>query len=207
MKRKFLEDLGIADKDVIDKIIDENSKDIGAAKGENETLKQKVLEKETEITTLKGQISERDKQLETLKNSPDNPEELKKQLEQVQKDNKAAKEKYEADMKQLKVNHAVDNILKEAGAKNVTAVKALLKELDKAELDESGNVKGLKEQIEALTKADDTSFLFDTKALPEMKGAKPGEPQVPASEIKPDFSKMSYEQIAAYMEANPTSNN
>ena len=38
MKRKFLEDLGLEDKDTIDKILDENSSDIGKAKGELETV-------------------------------------------------------------------------------------------------------------------------------------------------------------------------
>ena len=41
MKRKFLEDLGL-EKEVIDKILDENSADIGRAKGELETVKNQL---------------------------------------------------------------------------------------------------------------------------------------------------------------------
>ena len=67
MKRKFLEDLGIEDKDTIDKILDENSSDIGKAKGELETVQNQLKDAKTEVETLKGQVSERDGQLETLK--------------------------------------------------------------------------------------------------------------------------------------------
>ena len=66
MKRKFLEDLGLEDKDTIDKIMDENSSDIGKAKGELETVQQNLKNANTEIETLKGQVSERDGQLETF---------------------------------------------------------------------------------------------------------------------------------------------
>ena len=63
MQRKFLEDLGITDKDTIDKIMDENSSDIGKAKGELETVQQNLKNANTEIETLKGQVSERDGQV------------------------------------------------------------------------------------------------------------------------------------------------
>lgn len=68
MQRKFLEDLGIKDKETIDKILDENSTDIGKAKGELETVQTQLTESKKEVETLKGQVSERDGQLETLKN-------------------------------------------------------------------------------------------------------------------------------------------
>ena len=48
---------------------------------------------------------------------------------------------------------AVDIALTNARAKNKTAVKALLKDLDKAAINDDGTVKGLKEQIESLIKS------------------------------------------------------
>jgi len=38
MKRKFLEDMGL-EKEQVDKILDENSQDIGKAKGDSEKAK------------------------------------------------------------------------------------------------------------------------------------------------------------------------
>lgn len=122
----------------------------------------------TEVTEAKNNaealVKERDKQLEELKKSTGNNEELKKQIEQLQADNKAAKEKYEADIKKMQIDNAVLSALKDAGALNTTAVQALLKDLDKAELAEDGTVKGLADQIQALQKSD--SYLFKGKEEP-----------------------------------------
>ena len=152
MQRKFLEDLGITDKDTIDKIMDENSSDIGKAKGELETVQQNLKNANTEIETLKGQVSERDGQLETLKKSTGDVEELKKQIETLQADNKAKDEAHAAEMKKVKVDNAIEAALTAAKAKNNIAVKALLKDLDKLELNEDGSIKGdaLKNQLDAL---------------------------------------------------------
>ena len=95
-------------------------------------------------------VKERDKQLEDVKKSTGDNEELKKQIEQLQEDNKRVVKEKEAEIKQLQINNAVQTALKDAGAKNVTATIALLKDLDKAELAEDGTIKGLAEQIQEL---------------------------------------------------------
>lgn len=120
-----------------------------------------VVEARNNAETL---VKERDKQLEDLKKSTGDNEELKKQIEQLQEDNKAVKQKYESDIKQMQINNAVQAALKDAGAKNVTAAIALLKDLDKAELDSDGTIKGLAEQVKALQESD--SYLFDLKSEP-----------------------------------------
>ena len=65
------------------------------------------------------------------------------------------------------------------------------------------------EQIEKLRSGDDTKFLFEAqkqqKQQQNFKGFQPGA----SGEKKPgdgetvDFSKMSYDELTAYMEANP----
>ena len=142
----------------------------------------------TEVVDAKNNAEaltkERDKQLEDVKKSTGDNEELKKQIEQLQEDNKAAKQKYESDIKQMQISNAVQAALKDAGAKNVTALTALLKDLDKAELAEDGTIKGLAEQIQALQKSD--SYLFEAKEQqkPKPSGATPanGVAQTPGAE-------------------------
>ena len=75
---------------------------------------------------LKKQISERDKQLETLKNSTGDVEALKNTIKQLQNENKATKEQYEANISKIKLDNAIDNALGNAKAKNSRAVRALL---------------------------------------------------------------------------------
>ena len=198
MTRKQLEDLGLT-KEQADSIIKINGDDMENAKSASAA---EIKNLQTEADGLKAQVSERDKQLETLKASAGDNDTLKKQIEDFQAENVKAKETHEAELNQLKVDFAIEKALASAKAKNIKAVRALL-DLTDAKLDKDGNVKGLPEQIEKLTTGADTKFLFEAaKQRPTFKGFQPG-----ASEGKPDvgvdMSKMTYEELTAYMESNP----
>lgn len=204
MTRKQLEDLGLT-KEQADGIIKINGDDIENAKSASAA---EIKNLQTEVDGLKTQVGDRDKQLETLKASAGDNADLKKQIEDLQTENATAKANHESELNQLKIDFAVEKALTGAKAKNIKAVKALL-ELDDAKLDKDGNVKGLAEQIEKLTSGDDTKFLFEaqkqTKQQQNFKGFQPGASgeQKPGEGEKVDFSKMSYDELTAYMEANP----
>ena len=204
MTRKQLEDLGLT-KEQADSVMKINGDDIENAKG---TAATEIKNLRTEVDGLKTQVGDRDKQLETLKASAGDNADLKKQIEDLQTENATAKANHESELNQLKIDFAVEKALTGAKAKNIKAVKALL-ELDDAKLDKDGNVKGLAEQIEKLTSGDDTKFLFEaqkqTKQQQNFKGFQPGASgeQKPGEGEKVDFSKMSYDELTAYMEANP----
>lgn len=204
MTRKQLEDLGLT-KEQADSVMKINGDDIENAKGAGAT---EIKNLQTEVDGLKTQVGDRDKQLETLKASAGDNADLKKQIEDLQTENATAKANHESELNQLKIDFAVEKALTGAKAKNIKAVKALL-ELDDAKLDKDGNVKGLAEQIEKLTSGDDTKFLFEaqkqTKQQQNFKGFQPGASgeQKPGEGEKVDFSKMSYDELTAYMEANP----
>lgn len=151
---------------------------------------------------LELDVRDRDSQLETLKNSTGDVEAMKKQIETLQADNKAKDEAHAAEIHNLKVNAAIDSALTGANAKNLVAVKALLKDMDKAELDADGSIKGLAEQIAALQKSD--AYLFETKdTKKKVKGAEPGESGNDDGDKGVDTSKMSYSELAAYLAENP----
>lgn len=204
MTRKQLEDLGLT-KEQADSIIKINGDDIENAKSASAA---EIKNLQTEVDGLKTQVGDRDKQLETLKASAGDNADLKKQIEDLQTENATAKANHESELNQLKIDFAVEKALTGAKAKNIKAVKALL-ELEDAKLDKDGNVKGLAEQIEKLTSSDDTKFLFEaqkqTKQQQNFKGFQPGASgeQKPGEGEKVDFSKMSYDELTAYMEANP----
>ena len=204
MTRKQLEDLGLT-KEQADSVMKINGDDIENAKG---TASTEIKNLQTEVEGLKTQVGDRDKQLETLKASAGDNADLKKRIEDLQTENATAKATHESELNQLKIDFAVEKALTGAKVKNIKAVKALL-ELDDAKLDKDGNVKGLAEQIEKLTSGDDTKFLFEaqkqTKQQQNFKGFQPGASggQKPGEGEKVDFSKMSYDELTAYMEANP----
>ena len=187
MKRQFLKDLGVLTPEQIDAIMDENGKDIEAAKGDLTAVT-------AERDQLKTQVSERDTQIEGLRKSAGDNEALKNQIEQLQAENKAAK-----------VSAAVDMALTLAKARNVKAVRALLEGLDKAEIGDDGKVKGLEDQIKKLQTGEDTKFLFDDLKPAAPKGTTPadGSDGKPKGTTRADFLKMSSKEQMAYIKEHP----
>ena len=179
-----------------------------AAKAEKASLeelkgyveKSKHDETVEENKTLKVQVTERDKQLETLKASAGDNEELKKQIETMKQKNADQEKAHKAELAQLKLDNAIDTALAAAGAKNGKAVKALI-DVSKVKLGEDGKLTGWDDQIRAVQKSD--SYLFTTQQKNNFRGFQPGA----SGDIKPgtkvDMSKMTYEELAAYIENNP----
>jgi hypothetical protein len=105
---------------------------------------------------LEADIQERDKQLEQLKAAAGANEELKKQIETLQAENKKASEEWQAKMAQIQLDFAIEKALTAAKAKNVKAVKALL-DLEKVKLD-GEQLLGLDDQLKTLKETD--PYLF-----------------------------------------------
>ena len=193
MKRKFLEDLGL-EKEQIDKILDENSQDIGKAKGDLEDVQEKLKNAEGEIETLKGQVKDRDGQLETLKNSTGDIDSLKEQIQNLQNDNKTKDAAHAAEIKKLQREAIDNNLLTSADAKNPKAVLALFDEIDDS-VDLDGYKTKRSEQLEAIKKSD--AYLFNVKETKgTLKGAEPGQGKDPdlSGLTKEQFNKMSYKE-------------
>lgn len=192
MQRKFLENLGL-EKEAVDRILDENSADIGKAKADYDALKQ-------ERDTLAAQVTERDGQLEGLKKSVGDNEALMRQIADLQAENLAARQQYESDMKELKLSTAIKLALGDT-AQDAELVAGLF-DKSKLILSEDGKVTGLEEQLKALKK--EKAFLFkeEKPQQPQIKGGKPADGKgTPPVDKKP--SEMTYSEMCAYLEANP----
>ena len=177
--------------------------------GMTDDLAAKVVEMSTEEmkgmipkTRLDEVIAERDhakadhadvlKQLGVLqKESKDvNVDGLKAKIAQLETDAKEAAKTHAAEINHLKIDNAVNTALIGAKALNTKAVKALLN-LDKAELDEDGTVKGLADQIKALQTADDSKFMFGSVQIKGAKQGESGDSHEPGSMTLDNFHKMS----------------
>lgn len=196
MIRKQLEDLGLS-KEQADSIMKINGDDIENAKSASAA---EIKNLQTEVSGLKTQVTDRDKQLETLKTAAGDNETLTKQIETMKQQNADQEKTHKAELAQLRLDNAIENALTVAGAKNSKAVKALL-DVSKVKLGEDGKLSGWDEQIKAIQKSD--GYLFNTKPQNNFRGFQPGA----SGDIKPgtnvDMSKMTYEELAAYIENNP----
>ena len=158
MKRDFLKELGIEDKETINKILDENSADIGRAKGEVDDLK-------SQISQLQSQLDKKTTEFDNLKESTKDYNDLSAKIKQLDSDNAqliADKKQLEANIEtkvaELQKSHAIETGVRDAKAKNIKAVMALL-DMEKITY-ENNELKGLSEQLEALKSGEDTNFLF-----------------------------------------------
>lgn len=105
--------------------------------------------------TAEDTLKERDKQLEELGKTAGASEDMKKQIETLTAENKAAKEKYDADLKELAISNAITAALNGKVHKESVALGLI----DKTKLVLDGDkVVGLDEQIKALKESD--GYLF-----------------------------------------------
>lgn len=193
MKREDLISWGLTDEQV---------KKVMAGLDGDFVTKTRFNEVNEENKTLKQSVSDRDKQLVDLKKSSGDNAELKKQIETLQQQNADQKKAHDAEMAQLKLDNAIDAALTAAGAKNAKAVKALL-DTSKVKLGEDGKLTGWDEQLTAVQKSD--SYLFEAKQQGKQtfKGFQPGASGGVKPGTKVDMSKMTYEELANYIENNP----
>jgi chromosome segregation ATPase len=177
MKRDFLKNLGIEDKDVIDKILDENSTDIGKAKGELDTWK-------TKVTDLENEVKTKDDTIANLQKEADKVEGLNNEISQLKTDKTNLTNELNTKVSEIKKTHAIEGAIKDAKAKSV---KSVLPHLDMTKITfENDELNGLSEQLEALKSGEDTSFLFGETTpsgthLDNPPGGKGGNPETTTS--------------------------
>lgn len=183
-------------------LTEEQAKKVMDSLDGNFVTKTRFNEVNEENKTLKQSVADRDKQLEDLKKSSGDNAKLKKQIETLQQQNAEQQKAHEAELKQLKLDNAIDTALTAAGAKNVKAVKPFI-DTTKIKLGEDGKLTGLDEQLKEVQKTEGYLFAEKQQKQQTFKGFQPGA----SGEVKPgtevDTSKMTYSELAAYMVANP----
>jgi hypothetical protein len=126
--------------------------------------------KKTAVDTLK----ERDKQLEALSKSAGDNNVLQDQIKQLQADNKTASDKYEADLKDLRLTTAIKMAL--SGKVHDPEMVIGLLNKNKVELDDTGNLKaGLEEQVKALQTSKAFLFVPEKSGQQQFKGMAPAD--------------------------------
>lgn len=159
MKRDFLEGLGL-EKDVVDKILDENSRDIGREK-------QKADQAKEDLTAAREQLTAREKDIAELQKASGDADGIKKQLEELQGKYSKETEDYKA---QLAARDYADAMSKAVAAKGIkfsskAAEKAYLADLREKHLElKDGALTGFDEWHKAQVEADPTAFQSDKPA-------------------------------------------
>lgn len=132
-------------------------KKVSAEIGKNFVTKTDFNAVNAEKKTLTEQVAERDKQISSLKDKGGDADALKAEIERLQGENKAAKEKYDGEMKEFRKNALIDAELTKAGAVNVKAVKALL-DLSKIDVDDEGKLTGFTDVLKPVKDTEKWAF-------------------------------------------------
>lgn len=155
---------------------------------------------------LEAQLAERDKQLSELKKVAGDNEELKKRIEQLQQENKAKEQEYQAKIRDMTITTAIK--LAVAGDAHDPDLVASLIDKTKIEVDEQGQIKsGLDDQLKALRES--KAFLFVQKEPdkgPQFKGVSPADGrEQPSPGIKNPWSKEHFNltEQARILKENP----
>ena len=184
MRRDFLKDLGLSDE-IMDKIMTQYGLDI-------EKYKTEKKENEVKITFLSDKIKEQEEVINSMQKDNESYTKLKQDYDLLQEEKTKNDNEYKQQIREIKLKSGVEKALNNAGAINQKVVIPLLKEfLDKAEIDEKGNVNGLEEQIK---ESEDTKFLFkDIENT--IQGKTPGVALNSQVNATSDYKNMTYEQI------------
>ena len=150
MNREDILKLGVAE-DLVDKIMALHGADI-------ESHKTKLSTAQAEIDGLKKQVGEANTAIEGFKKL--DPDALQKAADEWKAKAEQAEKDAQAQVAQLKFDHALDGALTGAKAKNAKAVKALL-DASLLKLNEAdGSIIGLDEQLKKVKEGND--FLFES---------------------------------------------
>ena len=185
MQRKFLEDLGL-EKDVIDRIMSENGKDI-------ESTKHRL---EVERDNYKDSLETAQKALKEFEGV--DVKELNGRITQLTADLAKKDSDYQAKIANMEFNSVLDSAISESKAKNSKALKALL---DVESLKSSKNrAEDIRKAIEAVKAEND--YLFES-AEPIKNPVKPTNNPSVAGITKETFAKMGYADRLNLKKTNP----
>ncbi len=160
-----------------------------------EKYKTEKKENEVKITFLSDKIKEQEEVINSMQKDNESYTKLKQDYDLLQEEKTKNDNEYKQQIREIKLKSGVEKALNNAGAINQKVVIPLLKEfLDKAEIDEKGNVNGLEEQIKQIKESEDTKFLFkDIENT--IQGKTPGVALNSQVNATSDYKNMTYEQI------------
>lgn len=180
MKRKFLEDLGLT-KEQIDDVMAENGKDIEAEKGKAATTT-------AELEDVKEQLKEANLTITDLKKNNSDNESLQTKVKEYEDTIKTQKADYEAKVRNLTLDSAIEKALSSAGAKHIDLLSTRI-DREKLKIEEGGKVTGLDEQIASYKESYKDLF------VPKIEGRDPNNKTVSNKGMtKEQFKSLSYKE-------------
>ena len=182
-------------KEVIDKIMAENGKDIAAEQKKAEKITQERDSYKLKAESLETQVNDANAEIQKFKDM--DIDGIKQAADDWKTKAEKAKSDADAQISEMKFDYALTAALTGAKARNSKAVKALL-DMDGLKLND-GKIIGLDEQLSQIKEENGFLFESDEPAPTIVKGTNGGSGGIGGK--KP--SEMTYSELCDYMEQNP----
>ncbi|ATH60201.1 phage scaffolding protein [Staphylococcus nepalensis] len=156
--RDDLREIGI-DEESLEKVMSLHGQEV-------QGLNDKVTQKETKVNELQSTVDsykednkQKDNELKDLQEKAKNGDDLQQTISYLRQANQEKENQRQKEIEDLKFNHSLENKLRDVGARNIKAVRALLDSENLKFNDEENEIIGLQDQLEKLRESD--SYLFD----------------------------------------------
>lgn len=189
MKTEFLKELGLSEEQ-IKSVMTENGKDV-------EKEKAKIIEANTKLEDITSQLETANTTIKDLKKNNADNEALQNKVTEYENQIKTLKADYDAKVKNMTLNSAIEKALTNAKAKHSDL---LLNKIDKEKLivNADGTVTGIDEQLTGLKESYKDLFAEDTPPEPVPTFSKPtggNPPQQGMTYTKEQIQGMSTKEI------------
>lgn len=186
--REELRGIGI-DDDKIENIMSLHGQEIQSFKEKVSQKDSKLKELQTTVDSYKEDNEQKDNELKDLQEKAKNGDDLQQTISDLRKANQEKEEQRQKEVKELNFNHSLENKLRDVGARNVKAVRALLDSENLKFNDEENEVIGLQDQLEKLRESDSYLFADSTNSDDPAQGSQQQQAQLQTSNYNPGAKK------------------
>ena len=155
--RDNLREIGI-DEESLEKVMTLHGQEVQGLNDKVSQKESKLNELQSTVDSYKEDNKQKDNELKDLQEKAKNGDDLQQTISDLRQANEDREKERQKEIKELKFNHNLENKLRDVGARNVKAVRALLDSENLKFNDEENEVIGLQDQLEKLRESD--SYLF-----------------------------------------------
>lgn len=155
--RDDLREIGI-DEESLEKVMTLHGQEVQGLNDKVSQKESKLNELQSTVDSYKEDNKQKDNELKDLQEKAKNGDDLQQTISDLRQTNEDREKERQKEIKELKFNHNLENKLRDVGARNVKAVRALLDSENLKFNDEENEVIGLQDQLEKLRESD--SYLF-----------------------------------------------
>ncbi|WP_427704574.1 phage scaffolding protein [Staphylococcus sp. Mo2-6] len=186
--REDLRGIGI-DDEKIEGIMSLHGQEIQSFKDKVSQKDSKLKELQTTVDSYKEDNEQKDNELKDLQEKAKNGDDLQQTISDLRQANQEKEEQRQNEVKELNFNHSLENKLRDSGARNIKAVRALLESDNLKFNDEDNEVIGLQDQLEKLRESDSYLFVETSNTDDPAQGSQQQQAQSQTNNYNPGAKK------------------